>query len=348
MLDVSLAKLEGGTNPEDVLAWPHKGEMLLDFRGQGGVNFHTVQCATTYYVNYGLVQVHPAIAAYGAQNASIKIGLLKQNRNGRAAFERSFLDTFNGKSFDIPGIFDPEMDVNYSSKGGGTVKINGNIAASKSYPQADRLGYITHTDTRAFDPIAGNPKFYFTGPPTWGTTPPPTGCTWVLGTPGAWSACVNNSQSRTTPYVSSVAGCTPTTPKPADLVETQACGTIPPPSGNVIGTLTNVNVGPNGQTLPAAWNGVKKLVIEGFRVSSVGGYIITNAQGGVKIGGNGSVYYSVIGVGNPETYYPSGKVKANTTVDLTIDLGTARDFTHLGRPAGGGQAWTATKVTASS
>lgn len=77
------------------------------------------------------------------------------------------------------------------------------------------------------------------GPPAFPTTtylgdvvtppPPPPTCTWVLGTPGPWSACVNGQETRTTPYVSSVAGCTPTTAKPADVVETRACTVAPPP-----------------------------------------------------------------------------------------------------------------------
>jgi hypothetical protein len=58
---------------------------------------------------------------------------------------------------------------------------------------------------------------------TEGASPPPSSCSWVLGTPGAWSACVNGSQTRTTAYIASPSGCTPTSAKPADLVEMAAC-----------------------------------------------------------------------------------------------------------------------------
>lgn len=59
-------------------------------------------------------------------------------------------------------------------------------------------------------------------------TPPPVTCTWVTGAWGAWSACANGTQTRTRTVTSSVAGCTPTDPKPAET-ESQACGTTPPP-----------------------------------------------------------------------------------------------------------------------
>ncbi len=81
-------------------------------------------------------------------------------------------------------------------------------------------GYDYAAATPVWDPTGGT-----TPPPP----PPPPTCTWVLGTPGPWSACVNGQETRTTPYVSSLAGCTPSTPKPADVVETRACTVTPPP-----------------------------------------------------------------------------------------------------------------------
>ena len=75
------------------------------------------------------------------------------------------------------------------------------------------------------------------GPPAFSTTvylndvvsPPAPTCSWVLGQPGPWSECVNGEQTRTTPYISSLAGCTPVEAKPSDLVEKLACTPPPPP-----------------------------------------------------------------------------------------------------------------------
>lgn len=76
-------------------------------------------------------------------------------------------------------------------------------------------------------------------------------CSWIPGTETC-GACTNNSQTCTTPYVSSVAGCTPSGTKPAALTRTQACGT-PPPTGNAIAitikpTVSGTNSG--GRELP--------------------------------------------------------------------------------------------------
>lgn len=76
-------------------------------------------------------------------------------------------------------------------------------------------------------------------------------CTWI---PGAETCapCVGTTQTCTTPYVSSVAGCTPGGSRPADVVRTQACGT-PPPTGNTIAvTVERVSgTNPGGRELPA-------------------------------------------------------------------------------------------------
>lgn len=109
-------------------------------------------------------------------------------------------------------------------------------------PAQTRLGLAA--TYAGYDYAAGTPALDLTfgsAPPPPPPPPPPAGCTWTLGTPGAWGACVNGQETRTTPYVSSVAGCTPSGARPADLVETRACTAPPPPpppppppSGSVI------------------------------------------------------------------------------------------------------------------
>lgn len=111
-------------------------------------------------------------------------------------------------------------------------------------PAQTRLGLAS--TYAGYDYAAGTPVLDLTFGGTPPPPPPPTGCTWVLGTPGTWGACVNGQESRTTPYVSSVAGCTPTDPKPADLVETRACTPPPPPSGALHTTAPFNNTATNG------------------------------------------------------------------------------------------------------
>lgn len=86
------------------------------------------------------------------------------------------------------------------------------------------------------------------------TPPPPPTCSWVLGTPGQWSACVNGEETRTTPYVSSAAGCTPTTAKPADQVEKRTCTvTPPPPTGAGINPADVLVVSNSADSRSAQW-----------------------------------------------------------------------------------------------
>lgn len=91
----------------------------------------------------------------------------------------------------------------------------------------------------------------FKSRPNMQMNPSTPACTWIPGTETC-GACTNNSQTCTTPYVSSVAGCTPSGTKPAALTRTQACGT-PPPTGNAIAitikpTVSGTNSG--GRELP--------------------------------------------------------------------------------------------------
>jgi hypothetical protein len=76
-------------------------------------------------------------------------------------------------------------------------------------------------------------------------------CTWVQGSETCGN-CSNNSISCTTPYVSSVTGCVPTTAKPADIVRTQTCGT-PPPTGSAIDPNDVLVVWNSSDTRTQAW-----------------------------------------------------------------------------------------------
>lgn len=79
-----------------------------------------------------------------------------------------------------------------------------------------------------------------------------TTCSWIPGSETC-APCSGNSQTCTTPYVTSVSGCTPSGSKPADVVRTQPCGTTPPPTGAISRagwTATASHTGANEQT---AW-----------------------------------------------------------------------------------------------
>jgi len=150
------------------------------------------------------------------------------------------------------------------------------VTGAARYRVAHRVGSTAPVDIRA----SVNPTPYrhvISGPPAFAETiylddavapPPAPTCQWVLGTPGAWSTCANGQQTRSTPYVSSLAGCTPTDPKPADRIETQACGTTPPPNGSIIATLTNyANNDPN-RSVPVSWKGAKRIRFTNLRIVS--------------------------------------------------------------------------------
>ena len=62
---------------------------------------------------------------------------------------------------------------------------------------------------------------------TWSAGTPT--CQWVPGVETC-STCTNGTQTCTTPSVPSIAGCSPSGTKPADVTRTQTCTVVPPPS----------------------------------------------------------------------------------------------------------------------
>lgn len=80
----------------------------------------------------------------------------------------------------------------------------------------------------AHDFANATPQMQMYGP---STTPPPVTCTWVPGVETC-GTCTNNTQTCTTPFVSSVQGCSPPGSQPPPTSRNQACGT-PPPSSTI-------------------------------------------------------------------------------------------------------------------
>ena len=146
--------------------------------------------------------------------------------------------------------------------GQATVRVNHRVGGSGQIDMGPNATPYRHI-------IAGPPAFatttYLDDAATPPPPPPPPTCTWVLGETGPWSACVNGEETRTTPYVSSLAGCTPTTPKPADVVEKRACTvTPPPPSGgtgiNPAGVALIVNTQEAGsEALATAYSNARSI-----------------------------------------------------------------------------------------
>lgn len=159
--------------------------------------------------------------------------------------EANFLHETNGNVYGNPGFIYGSANFFYHSFGSNVVaQVNRKdvtprpgIVGYKSRLGGQRWNDTTKQWEPPFNHSLGTPAFtYISGE----VIPPPTGCTWVLGTPGNWTSCVNGSQTRTTPYISSVVGCVPTTVKPPDLVETRQC-TISSP----VFTTTFSGTGPN-------------------------------------------------------------------------------------------------------
>lgn len=332
MLDIRLVKLEGGTNTEGELGGMWKGQMVGDINGQGGVNIGTMQCATAYYINHAMFRVNPFLPNYGSpQGMVVRVGLVKGVRtmpDGRPAFRRSFIDVANKKTWDAPSNYQPEYDLIYYNNpalGLNYVKVSGRDIAPSSYVHADRLGYIAAADTRNFDEAGGNPKFYFTGPPTWGTVPPPTTCTWVQGAP-VLGPCVNGTQTVTISYVSSVDGCVPPGQKPADIVTQQPCGTTPPPTGGtVVKAFASNPVTQPCQKVSDNVAGVTSLVFKGLRANSFASkFICCDASGkGIVIGEQGSIWFG------PNKIMPNGTLAMNTPKDVTLII-PATTFVRFG------------------
>jgi hypothetical protein len=125
-------------------------------------------------------------------------------------------DITNKKRWAV-GAYAP-MHFSWASKSGGVLS---DLSLSQQIPgtpvnATDRLGKVPNNGQ--FDYVAGTPTYDITG----GVVPPQ--CTWILGTPVV-GQCINGVQTTTTSYVPSIAGCTPSTPKPPDLVTTAPCGT---------------------------------------------------------------------------------------------------------------------------
>lgn len=161
--------------------------------------------------------------------------------------------------------------------------------------------------------------------PGGGTIPPPTTCTWIAGTETC-GACNNGKQDCTTPYVSSVAGCTPTGAKPADLVVSKTC-TVTPPTGALFSQANLTNSDPAKLTAMNV-TGVKRAVFTAANWTKIGTgsypYLLGLANDqGVQALPSGAI------VGWGVNLTASGPLVAGSSVTITVTFTNPVTVTSL-------------------
>ncbi len=300
VLNVSCTKQETGVTSEERGPW--KGSIVANLRGQFAANFGAISYACAAVSTNTMFFVDPRLVSGVMQNSVLNVGAAKGFN-----YDLTVQDAANKKGWRGPGSYSG-MQLFYSAAGGGYCEINRKAATQITVNSPSRLGFFRGVGT--FDYVNGTPAYSFTGTGSTsgggGTAPT---ASWVLGTPGAWSSCVAGSQTRSTPYVSSVQGVTPASPKPADVVETQSC-TVNPPSG---ATSQTINSATSATKVLCSLPSVRKITFTGLRItagtslSAFAGYLCDKAYVGF-----GGLYYD-----NPgQTLVRS--VVAGTSYNVTL------------------------------
>lgn len=252
IVTLNLGKSESGKRT------PNKGQILIWQQSPcvGILNINAAQCD----MNFADVHSPIVLNSYPGSDgqAQVVTGCVKF-WNAKALIHDI------GYKRDYPwGVYRP-VHFSYTSCEGGVLT---DVSTRKAIPSravnaSARLGTVpTGSD---FNYANGTPVYTMGTPPS---QPTPVACTgWTTGAWSAWSACVNGQQSRTRTVTATPAGCTGTPPnKPAE-VETQACTVTPPPTGTLVGALDNVNIDKTWWNQAVSWNGVKKLVLKGARIT---------------------------------------------------------------------------------
>ncbi|MFO0190328.1 MAG: hypothetical protein ACK54F_03665 [Planctomycetia bacterium] len=330
-------KVETGVASESRGPW--NGTILGDLRGRVALDFGLLAYANAGVKTESLLVLDPRHDDGGIQPQLVKGILSEWNSTANMIHE------VGGNVYATPGFPYDKNEIFYKRDGDRRiVQIDRqNVAPLAGVVGApSRLGFQRWNGSAwapAISHAAGTPAFSYTGT---ATQPPQTGCTWVLGTPGAWGPCTNGVETRTTPYVSSVAGCTPSTAKPADLVETRSCTTTPPPSGTALFTRNNAAVSSNTYSEDIADVAVGRVVLTGFKNNTAaGGYSALAVSAG-------QVSLNYLGVYPDGNWYANGQRCTVTTASgvTTIVLPSPMTVSRLGTWAGQGGAlrYTATKL----
>lgn len=348
VLHVLSIKSESGVTGEGAFGPMHvwKGQSVAKLRGQFNVVIDALGYASSWITTGQLFWIDDRLT--NGQPQSSKLTIQGAKGYGYAAL---LVDSRRGTYYDAPANYSA-WSAEYTTSDG-VLKVNGVVQQPKQCKVGmGPIGFVRPGET--IDWLAGTPQQQVSGtaPPV--DPPIPVACTtWEVGAWSAWGPCdpATLTQKRTRTVTAGPAGCTGTPPgvKPA-TEETQACTITQPPPGGTIATLTNVSVPTVSTNLPVNWPNAKTIAFEGFNTgTAVGGTICVGDGFALKVGGNGSVYLSVTGVGNTQCVppIPAGTVKQNVPVNFTATLPVARTFTGLGAFAGSGsgEAFTCSKIT---
>ncbi len=342
---VSLRHLKCETGLSNQRGKPFKAQAPILLSGWSDINVDILTFATSGVVD-AVVHIDNTV-----NNGKIEIRSLRG-----AGYQNLVIDHRLGKRFYMGGHY---SDIGVVGRFSGTssnvsahdpATTSTTMVAVPSLPissNKDRLGIVT--SAAQYDYMGWLPKWDDTGGQAPPVDPPPQTCSWVLGTPGAWGACVNGQETRTTPYVSSVAGCTPADPKPADVVETRACTTNPPPTGGAVHTLNNVVVTSPTDSRPVTAFTFKRVVMTDVTFTDAPNYQSLCVQAG---GGNKGVIALPVGrfrspVANEmATQTPAtvaaGVKYAKVELSFTQPITTDRLFAYSG--AGSALRMTAARV----
>lgn len=217
-LDIGLAKAEDA-NPQG--GGGYGSQIVGRFYGQFHVTIANVRFSCDTRLNDAVFVVEPVIKSnpeWGTQGS-----YLRASGNGfhyntllhnlAASTRRAMPTDYNSWSFEWFAVGDKFVSSgpgDWSAKPAGPTPL----ASLARDP-------MTGAAVGKWDYAAGTPARVDLG----NTLPP---CTWTVGAWSAWSACANNTQTRTrTVTAGTTTGCTPTA-KPATS-ETQPCGTTPVP-----------------------------------------------------------------------------------------------------------------------
>lgn len=283
VLTVLSVKDESATIGEGTLGAMHKwkGQLIAKLRGQFRAVFVNLGHASTWVTSGQLFWIDARLSNGQPQSSTLEAG-------GKGyGYATAITDSQKHIYIDPPvtyGAWSIQYDCATGECWGGPFAKT--PLTGKPFAGTGALGFTRQGET--FNLAAGTPQQQVSGTPP--PTPPPPTCTWIPGTETC-GTCTGTTQTCNTPYVTSVAGCTPAGTKPPDVVRTVTCGTTPPPSGSVIATFNNVNITSQSFTEAVSWANVKSITFTSLKVPTLPGigYICGSTDRGIGVKGDGSI-----------------------------------------------------------
>lgn len=316
---VGFMKCESATIPEGTLHpyQRHVGQCAAKLRGQFNVKIDMLSYASShkrtgqlFWIDDRLVNGSPQASRLECWGAGFGYDLL-------------LVDSRRGHGYKAPPDYSAWHMV-YDTQSG-VLRVNDVVQTPIPYKvNGGPLGVVANGGT--FDYMSASPAQEITGV----IVPPPQTCTWVEQA-GAWGTCQpNGTQARTVTYVPSIAGCMPTTAKPADRIETQAC--TPPPTGAVLSPVLNNwnNANPSASPTPVNWTACRSIVLTGIARTGTAAdrMLVARADGrGIWVRSDGGVNINTSG--SDVLIAPAGTV-TSTAKTVTLTLPGAETFNRFG------------------